>query len=313
MGLFTKKERPPCAICGGKVTGLFPWEIEGQKVCDTCYGVVDLPKGFMDHMTIEEFKKYMVFREENNQLRQRFQITQQIDFGWFDDKFVFDTENRLLCMDKNLRKTIYEGSQITSFEICEDRSPLFSGSAEGLVCYTSMVPQRVKAMEPQIMQLRLQAEMRREMEIMIENSRKDDDSGPKYHSSSIVDIPEPFKKFEIEIHFDHPYQPPVYSADKKGPEFSYSDPDVNDYLLQYENDVRLMEEMARALMEVAFPGALERRVVPDGAASAGSGNVSAPGVPVDTVEELKRFKELLDKGILTEEEFMAKKRQLLGI
>ena len=35
--------------------------------------------------------------------------------------------------------------------------------------------------------------------------------------------------------------------------------------------------------------------------------------PVDVVAELKRYKELLDSGILTQEEFDAKKKQLLGL
>ena len=35
--------------------------------------------------------------------------------------------------------------------------------------------------------------------------------------------------------------------------------------------------------------------------------------PRDVVEELKRYKELLDSGILTQEEFDAKKKQLLGL
>ena len=33
----------------------------------------------------------------------------------------------------------------------------------------------------------------------------------------------------------------------------------------------------------------------------------------DTAEELKKYKELLDSGIITEEEFTAKKKQLLGL
>lgn len=311
MGLFNRKERPPCAICGGQVKGLFPWTIEGQMVCDTCYGVVDLPKGFMDNMTIEKFKEYMAYREENNQLKQKFQMTRQIDFGWFDDKFLFDAENRLLCMDKNLNKPVYEGRQITSFEIREDQKPLFSGSAEGLVRHVSDVPQRVIAMEPQIAQFKMQAEMRREMERMIEE-RLEDDKKPRYHSGPTIDIAEPFKKFMIEIHFDHPYQS-VYTADKKGPEFSYSNPDVNDYLNQYNSDVQLMEELARALMEVAFPGAPERTVTPASVADVGSGVAKAFGKVSDMAAELERLKGLVDKGILTEEEFTAKKRQMLGI
>lgn len=88
MGLFGKKE--PCAICGGKVSGLFPAKIDGYRVCSDCYGKVDLPDGMEKAMTLEEFKAYRQFREENRRLKERFQITRQIDFGWLDDKFLFD-------------------------------------------------------------------------------------------------------------------------------------------------------------------------------------------------------------------------------
>lgn len=37
------------------------------------------------------------------------------------------------------------------------------------------------------------------------------------------------------------------------------------------------------------------------------------GAPVSAVEEIRRLKALLDEGILTQEEFEAKKKQLLGI
>ncbi|MBE6008914.1 MAG: SHOCT domain-containing protein [Lachnospiraceae bacterium] len=40
---------------------------------------------------------------------------------------------------------------------------------------------------------------------------------------------------------------------------------------------------------------------------------SAPAAETNVVEELKKYKELLDMGIITEEEFTAKKRQLMDI
>ena len=42
---------------------------------------------------------------------------------------------------------------------------------------------------------------------------------------------------------------------------------------------------------------------------------SAPsaGEPIDAVEELKRYKELLDTGVISQEDFDAKKKQLLGL
>lgn len=312
MGLFNKKEKAPCPICGGKVS-LFPWKVDGQAVCNLCYGQVDLSDEVMKTITMDEFKEYRVFREENAKLKEQFTVTRQIDFGWFDDKFLFDADHRLLCMDKKLRKPVFEGRQITSFEIKEDQMPLFKGSPEGLTCYTSAIPQRVTALAPQIDQLKIRIQMREEMEILLERTKgTDKEDEYRYRPLPEINIPVPFEKFIIEIHFDHPYWP-LYTADKTGTRFDGGNPDVNNYLEAYDKDVQLMLELARALMEVAFPGAPEETVAPVSMTTAGSDGVSAPGVMVNTTEELKRLKELLDKGILTEEEFTAKKRQMLGI
>lgn len=309
MGLFSKKD--PCAICGGKVKGLLPWKIEGQYVCDDCYGIVDLPNNAMNHMTLEAFRGYMAFRDENKQLREKFQITQQVDFGWLDTKFLFDMTNRLLCMDKHLNKTIFEGSQIKSFSIKEDSAPLFEGSASGLLCYTSSVPDRVTAMAPQIDQFRIQAQMQRNTERLMDCL----DDGERNYSTgtylSNIDIPEPFKNFNVEILFDHPYWD-VFTADMGGPAFDNDSPDVNNYLRDYRQSAMIMEQLAKALMDIVFPGAPER-VIRSAGSVAGVHGVSAPTVAVDVVEEIQRFKALMEQGIITEEEFTAKKRQLLGI
>ena len=291
MGLFTKKD--PCAICGGKVKGLFPGKIDGQYICNDCYGLVDLPDGSLSHMSVENFKAYMAFREENQQLKAQFQITREVDFGWFDTKFVFDANNRLLCMSKDLDKTIFEGKQIKSFIIKEDSAPIFECSAAGFIRYPSTVPERLQMMLPQIQMFRMQLERQRATQ-----DEKDD-----LH----FDIPEPFKMFNVEIRFDHPYWD-VITADKEGPNFSNNYPDGNDYLRDYNTAFAAIEQLAMTLKEVAFPDVPEQ--------TAGSGVVmsaSAPAANVDAVAEIKRYKELMEQGVITEEEFTAKKKQLLGI
>lgn len=303
MGLFTKKD--PCAICGGKVKALLPWKVDGQLICNECYGRVDLPNGAVEQMTITAFRGYRAFREENAVLRQKFQTTQKVDFGWLDDKFLFDMTNGLLCMDKNLDTTIFEAKHITSFLISEDGTPLFEGSAAGLICHTSSVPDRAMEMIPQINQMLMQEQMRRNRERM--RDMLDGERDDIRYQPNLVDIPEPFQKFQIEIYFDHPYWN-VYSADMKGPSFDNTCPDVNDYLRDYQNSAAVMDELAHALMKLAFPGAPERK---DGFAAGQS--TAAPATPVDAVTEIQRFKALMDQGIITEEEFAAKKRQLLGI
>ena len=72
--------------------------------------------------------------------------------------------------------------------------------------------------------------------------------------------------------------------------------------------VNALHTLARNLMQLIAPGAPET--------GAGAAQTAAPaqtgGAP-NAVEELKQYKSLLNAGVITEEEFAAKKRQLLGI
>ena len=72
--------------------------------------------------------------------------------------------------------------------------------------------------------------------------------------------------------------------------------------------VNALHTLARNLMQLIAPGTPET--------GAGAAQTAAPaqtgGAP-NAVEELKQYKSLLDAGVITEEEFAAKKRQLLGI
>lgn len=305
MGLFTKKD--PCAICGGKVKAIFPWRIEGQLVCNECHGVVDLPDNAEKNMTINDFRGYIKFREENAQLKQRFQVTQQIDFGWLDTKFMFDMNNRLLCMDKHLSKTIFEGAQIKSFEIREDNAILFEGSAAGLIHHTSAIPDQVLSMAPQIAQIQMQMQLQRTAERLADKLDGDNNRSASYNPG--VDLPEPFENYIVEIHFDHPYWD-VFTADMTGPRFDNDRPDVRDYLDRYNENIALMTDLATALKQIAFPLAPEREFddpVPQATVKADATE------SVDTVSEIMRYNSLMERGIITEEEFAAKKRQLLGI
>ena len=72
--------------------------------------------------------------------------------------------------------------------------------------------------------------------------------------------------------------------------------------------VNALHTLAHNLMQLIAPGTPET--------GAGAAQTAAPaqtgGAP-NAVEEFKQYKSLLDAGVITEEEFAAKKRQLLGI
>ena len=268
MGLFDK--RPPCAICGGKVKGLLPWKIEGNYICDDCHGVIDAQNG--NNFTMEQF------------------LNEIVEFGFLSEKFVFDYEHSLFCMDKNLNKTIFHGSELKSFMISEDGAPLLEGSAKGFIHHESRVPQRIDELLPQVNQMLLQRQMQESMERL---ANRDKEVRPSYTS---IDIPEPFKKFYIKLYLQHPYWS-LYEFERTGPVIIGDIPDLNQYRIEYNESVQHLETLANALARIAgFPQ-----------------ENKAAAAPTDAVAEIKKYKDLLDSGIITEEEFAAKKKQLMGI
>lgn len=125
---------------------------------------------------------------------------------------------------------------------------------------------------------------------------------PEFRESS------PFRQFVVELELDHPYWK-AYRNELDAPEFDGDYPSVDSFLHKYDEKVNELHTLARNLMQFIAPGAPET-----GAASAAQTVAPAQtgGAP-NAVEELKQYKSLLDAGVITEEEFAAKKRQLLGI
>lgn len=304
MALFGKKS--PCAICGGKVSALFPWKIADEYVCNICHSQLDMSEEVEKSMTLEQFREYIAFREDNNRLKEDFFATANFDFGILDTKIVMDIPKRRICFDKELNATVFEGNQIRYFVIKEDMNPIFEGDANGLRSFPSSVPDRAARMGADILQFRMRKDAFRR-----QNQNNSNTPEPYF------DIPEPFKNFNLEILFDHPYRR-EFRADMSGPILSNDRPDMDAYMRQYTRDFNMMQDLARALMDVAFPGAGAQSVSGNGGIVINNYVGAAPSATAaagsaDPVAEIQKYKTLLDQGIISEEEFTAKKRQLLGI
>ena len=258
MALFGKKTTT-CAICGkevktGFLRGLFQRDIGGHYVCDDCYGEVDLPTSFTTSMTLDQFRQYKAFQAENQKLKADFRITEEVDFGVLEQKFYFDTIHNRMCLDKNLEKTIFEGSQIRSFVIREDNFEIFRGSSAGLFTGESIVREQLMRMEHQIRGYCL--EMR--------NYRDRLNRTPEEHKDTVraqKPVPRfdthPFHRFYVDIHLDHPYWPTI-TAELAAPELNEEYPDARDYLDTYIQRYGTMQRLAHALTDIAFGGVYER-------------------------------------------------------
>ena len=303
MALFgKKKEGDQCAICGkerktGLFRGLFQASVDGQYVCGDCYGIVDLPAATENQMSIQEFKEYMNFRKENLKLKDRFAVSSSIDFGILDSKVVFDHTHGYLCLSKELDKTIFERKHLSSFAIREDSHTIFEGNANGMNSYGSNVHNQLRLMQPKFTQFR--QEMRTFQDklnrMSPEQQEKERSNKPRFNS------PEPFQNFYVDLYFDHPYWKEI-TLDMAGPRFHSESASLEDYLTSYRLSFGTMEQLAQNLESFLSAKA--------GMASEMANSASSQA---DAAETLKRFKELLDMGVLTEEEFAAKKRQLLGL
>lgn len=306
MGLFTNNKKL-CPVCNSPTPRIFPTSVEGMPICKECNRKIDLPDGMVKQMSVADFRQYIDFWTENKVLQDAFTENIRLIKSYDANNFLMDTTHGWFRLKEEKNALVFEASNLVSFQILEDKELLFESAGDVLKCYESDLPERVRAMSDEISQLAVQLQVNEEMERMErerqrERERNGDTSAQSdYHSRPEISLPIPLNYFYIELTLDHPYWG-EYHGKMYGPRFERSGPSVGGYLRQYASYVDHLHDIAVALMQMIHPGAGE---VHEGAGTETSAS--------DAVNEIKRYKELMDAGIITEAEFTAKKRQLLGI
>lgn len=310
MGLFVNKQKV-CPVCNRPTPRIFPTKIEGMPICKECDSKIDLPEGMANQMSLESFRQYLDFYDQNQELRDIFMEAYRVDFTAFNSVIAMDTANRLFRLRGNDTSLVMKASDLKSFRILEDNVPLFEGEGDTLRCHSSDIPALVQDMKPQIVQFRMQQEMYRQLERMdreVEDRRKKGDktqlsydmSGPEF------DAPVPFRYFYVELTLSHPYWD-GFRGKIEAPKFNRHSPSVDTYLNDYQEKADKLYTLARDLMQLIHPGAREVRDADNAPAAARTQTVG------DLADKIQKYKDLMDSGIITEEEFTAKKRQILGI
>lgn len=315
MGLFSNKKKP-CPICGAPTPRLFPDGVEGIAICKECSKKADMPAEIRDGMSLEDFRQYIAFYDENQSLRDVFRETFQLNCGGWNDDLSMDMENRLFRLKMNKNSLALEASCIKSFRILEDDRVLFESSPDGLRCYKLDTIARARAMEPMVAQFQMQYQQYEYMQ-EVEKKLKEETDGKastsfRYMSRPVFETQVIEGGFTVEITLEHPYWNGIHSLECSAPKFSDTYPSVDDFLNSYQKRTEKLHDLAANLMSFINPGAPEIQVVSPGM-SAVDGSAMRMYPDGDPVEEIQKYKALFDSGIITEEEFAAKKRQLLGI
>lgn len=314
MGLFSNSKKP-CPICGNATPRLFPDGVAGIPICRECESKIDLPDGVQEKMTLDDFRQYLSFYQENQILRDSFDATFSFSYSDWGSDFQMDVPKKLFRINTKKESLVMESSCLKAFRILEDGKVLFESSPKGLNIYESDTPSRVQALAPLVSQFRVQMQQYEYMEKMEKKMKEMGEDKKGSTSFTYISRPEfeeqPISNdFVIEMTLEHPYWSGVHSRNRRAPKFDQSYPSVQDFLRSYQKEMDAFYAMAANLMILINPDAPEVHiplsVSPDAAA--------VRTVPTaDPIEEIQKYKALLDSGIITEEEFTAKKRQLLGI
>ena len=318
MGLFGGKKPGP--ICGTPAGRFLATKVEGQALCGSCGEKADcLPGGVKDNTTVEKIREFIAFYDQNAPLRDTFEETCQYDLGFLSGSISIDVPHKLLRLGGGKKSVVFEAEHIRSFRISEDEAPLFEGSRTELVCYQSAIPEKVRALGPEIRRYQMEKQQYEQMErmdrMMEEQAKKNGEFYSKqYYTEPDINLLKPFQEFRLRFGLDEPSCDGAEFA-KGAPDFFSFDPSITSYLRDYGKQTEMLRQLAVQLMVLLNPDAPERQA----AAQAAPGIrllptvPSAPAAPVDAVAEIQKYKGLLDSGVITEEEFAAKKRQLLGI
>lgn len=320
MGLFGGSNKV-CPVCGSPSMKFLSTKVEGEPLCSDCERkAVFLPPGYkVKKMSAAQVREFVSVYDENADLRSIFQESFKYKFGFLGGEIILDAANRLMRFSNSDEAIVYEAARIKSFCISEDSVPLFEGTKEALLCHQSNVPDRVRNLGPEINRYLMDKQQYEQMKNMEEILKKQAEQAGKTYSSNYYPSPDvdrlkPFGAFRVTIEVDHPFlSQEMYTQGAPG--FSSYTLSITDYLNDYEEKVGVMRNLATQLMTVLNPDAPVSEV----AAKADSGVQAASTVSgtsdasVDAVAEIQKYKGLLDSGAITEEEFTAKKRQLLGI
>lgn len=306
MGLFSNNKKL-CPICGNATPRLLPRKFDDQPICKECENKIDLPADRLKTMTLAGFREYLAVYEENQPLRAAFHAT-------YSHSLFLDEGNGLIRLCNNDRSWAIEKAQLKSFRILEDENVLYESGNGVLNSYQSDVPARAEALRSVVASFQLEKqeyERRERMEALrhrneTDEQRRERERIERQYRPKFED-PKLFWGFRIEVTFDHPYWD-FYTDKEQGPVFDDDYPDVDEYLKKYERQTEQLHTLAVKLMQLINPNAGEKGI---GSGTQSAGVTAAPAS--DIAAELKKYKELQEQGILTEEEFTEKKRQLLGI
>ncbi len=332
MGLF-KNNSKPCPLCGEPTDLLFPKKVDDIAICKHCYNKIDVPAETLKGMKLEDLMNYMNFHKLNRALADIFTESYKYDVSsGTGAAVILDKTNKLLRFSEDSDKLVFRMDSVTSFQICEGDDVLFEGSPNGFMEHPSGALDYVQNMAIDIVKFNAEKAAYAQRLAEAEKAKARGEKPKTEFEPHFTKYPK-FSAYNIIFKLkDHEYFS-AYTLRATAPGFDNENPSIAQYTGEYNLKTKEMRALAAALMEGLWnitikteeaPAAAPEKPpvivmnqkpaepAPAPAPAAPPAAPSAPAPSVDIAEEIKKFKELLDLGAITQEEYDAKKKQLLG-
>ncbi|MFA9380749.1 MAG: SHOCT domain-containing protein [Acetanaerobacterium sp.] len=289
MGLF-KSNKNPCPICGGATPRLFPRKVEGQPLCKECDNTISMEDSLKKELTLVALREHLDYRKQNAELHKAFSQSRVIDFNnalFLKKRICIDDAQGLWYLEEGENPPIFHIDDMVSFRFKEDARVVIQLDKNGYKTHPSVVDSFAKQYGGVVGGLYAFSNTLNRLD----GNKDNDKNEPKIYA--------PISTFHLEFTVNNEYWK-ILQHNFGAPGLVNND--IPGFLRNYSCARAIVDDASQELLSL-FPGAPAQ-----GAADEGTDISTA-----DLADDLKKFKDLWDMGIITQAEFDAKKKLLLGL
>ena len=316
MGIFSN-EKKGCPICGNATPRLFPTKVEGLPLCKECAGKINMDSSMLKALTINELWEHLDYRKANSETFAEFTDNQTHGMGNY--VLHIDTDKKLFYIASGSvsNPALFKFEELISFNLMEDgRTVIQCGGGKYTEGSSSIENYKLPPLKPIVKPS--QAAAKPEAPKPEEEKKAPD---------------KPVDSLKLNVTLNNPYwKGKVYDVSLRSLQ---SEDEIRGWVNDYKNtfaaavdtcealagilgvqtgkqQMSAIKEKAEAIQAVQEAEAAAKEAEAAAQAAEAAAKLAKGADESASIEMRKKCKELLDMGAITEEEFAAKKKEILG-
>lgn len=337
MGIFTN-DKKGCPICGNATPRLFPTKVEGLPLCKECAAKINMEQSMLKNLTINELWDHLDYRKANSET-----------FGSFVDNETHGMGNYTLHMDTDKRlfyiadgspsnPALFKFEELVSFNLMEDGRTVIQCNADSYSEGVSSIenyklPPLKPFVKPSAMVTKPVAAATDKQQGRTSMAKASASSSSQTAEEKPKAPDKPVDSLKLSLTLNNPYwKSKVYNVSLRSID---SEDEIREWVNDYKNTfaaavdtcealagvmgvktgkqmMNAIKEKAEAILAVQEAEAAAKEAEAAAQAAEVAAKIAKTADDNAAIEMLKKWKELFDMGAITQEEFDAKKKEILG-